>query len=158
MATFYLKTIINAPIERCFDLARSVELHKVSTAQTNEEAIAGVTNGLLTYKDKVQWRAKHFGIYQKLSVQITAFDKPYYFKDEMIKGIFNLLKHEHLFESINNATLMTDKFHFKAPLGILGTIAEGLFLKTYMKRFLIKRNNTIKAFAESEQWKLVLSS
>jgi len=47
MPVIELKTAIKAPVERCFDLSRSIDLHKISTAHTNEEAIAGVTSGLI---------------------------------------------------------------------------------------------------------------
>ncbi len=42
-----LTTQINAPIERCFDLARSIDLHIESTKQTGEQAIVGCTSGLI---------------------------------------------------------------------------------------------------------------
>lgn len=44
---FYLKTFIDAPVERCFDLARSIDLHKISLEHTNEKAVAGKTAGLI---------------------------------------------------------------------------------------------------------------
>ncbi len=47
---------------------------------------------------------------------------------------------------------MTDIFDMKAPLGILGTMAEKLFLDAYMKKFLITRNNYIKKIAEGGEW------
>ena len=40
----HLTTLITAPIERVFDLSRSINLHKISTAHTGEKAIAGVTS------------------------------------------------------------------------------------------------------------------
>ena len=38
-------TIINAPIERCFDLARSVEVHLIANIHSGEQALAigGIT-------------------------------------------------------------------------------------------------------------------
>lgn len=47
MPTINLTTSINAPIQICFDLSRSIELHKISTAHTREKAIDGVTRGLI---------------------------------------------------------------------------------------------------------------
>jgi hypothetical protein len=76
MTTIELNTLIDAPIERCFLLSLSVDLHQISTEQTNERAIAGVTSGLMKLNDVVTWRAKHFGIYQNLTSKITAYDSP----------------------------------------------------------------------------------
>lgn len=78
-------TEINAPKNQCFDLSRSIDLHKMSTQHTNEEAIDGVTTGLIGYKETVMWRAKHFGIFQELRTRITEFRSPEFFIDEMEK-------------------------------------------------------------------------
>ncbi|MAC93916.1 MAG: hypothetical protein CMC96_00295 [Flavobacteriales bacterium] len=48
-------------------------------------------------------------------------------------------------------TLMIDLFHFEAPLGPLGHLANVLFLKRYMKNFLLERNRAIKQKAEEKQ-------
>tara|TARA_B100001063_G_scaffold247044_1_gene289709 strand:- start:59708 stop:59878 length:171 start_codon:yes stop_codon:yes gene_type:complete len=46
---------------------------------------------------------------------------------------------------------MIDLFHFEAPLGPLGHLANVLFLKRYMKNFLLERNRAIKQKAEEKQ-------
>lgn len=46
MRILQITTIIIAPIKRVFDLSRSIDLHKISTASTNEEAVAGITTAL----------------------------------------------------------------------------------------------------------------
>jgi len=157
MPRIELETVLNAPIERCFDLSRSIDLHKISTEQTNEEAIAGVTLGLIKLNESVTWRAKHFGVYQILTTKITEFDSPRFFVDEMVRGAFKGFRHEHHFESIENGTLMTDIFEYQSPFGILGKLVDIIVLKRYMTELLIKRNDTIKEFAESDQWEAVLS-
>lgn len=156
MPLIQLKTIIEAPIERCFDLSRSIDLHKISTEHTNEEAIDGVTSGLIDLNESVTWRAKHFGIYQKLSTKITEFDSPNFFCDEMVKGVFKGFRHEHHFEAANAGTLMTDVFDYQSPFGILGKLVDIIVLKSYMTKLLIKRNETIREFAESDKWQQVL--
>ncbi|CAG2531310.1 MAG: SRPBCC family protein [Maribacter dokdonensis] len=156
MPRIVLTTEINASKEIVFDISRSIDLHKISTEQTNEEAIAGVTTGLIGLNEWVTWQAKHFGISQKLTTKITEFEYPNYFTDEMMKGAFKNFKHKHVFESRQNGTLMTDYFDYTSPLGFLGKIADSLFLKKYMTNFLKKRNTTIKAFAESEKWKQLI--
>jgi ligand-binding SRPBCC domain-containing protein len=156
MPKIRIETKIKAEKHIVFDLSRSIDLHKISTEQTNEEAIGGVTSGLIGANESVTWRAKHFGIYQQLSSKITAFEKPDYFVDEMEKGIFKSFKHEHIFQEMEGVTLMIDIFDYESPLGILGRIADKLFLERYMKRLLEKRNETIKEFAESEKWRAVL--
>jgi hypothetical protein len=48
---------------------------------------------------------------------------------------------------------MRDVFDFQSPLGILGHIADRLFLIEYMRRFLLTRHALIKTVAETEQWR-----
>ena len=107
--------------------------------------------------DVVTWRAKHFGIYQNLTSKIVAYESPNYFVSEMVDGAFKKLHHQHLFEWKDNTTVMTDIFAFEAPLGILGKFFSKLFLKEYMKGFLVIRNNTIKEIAEGNGWKKLLN-
>ena len=51
---------------------------------------------------------------------------------------------------------MTDIFDYKSPLGLLGKLADTLFLEQYMTNLLSDRNRVIKEFAESEKWREVL--
>lgn len=156
MERIYLETIINAPIERVFDLARSIDLHKLSALNTNEKAIAGKTSGLINEGETVTWRAKHLGIYQNLTVQITKLERPFLFEDKMLKGAFSRMEHIHKFESMTNQTKMIDVFDFESPFGILGKFVNRLFLKQYMTDFLLTRNKELKKIAESDAWKELL--
>ncbi|RCH54800.1 cell division protein [Mucilaginibacter hurinus] len=155
--TIRLVTEINAPIGRVFDLSRSIDLHVISTEQTGEQAIAGVTSGLIGLGETVTWRAKHFGVWQQLTTIITEFDPPNHFTDEMVKGVFKSICHEHHFEAIKGITLMKDIFIYEVPFGLAGVIFNKLILKRYMARLLATRNKVIKTIAESNEWEKVLA-
>jgi ligand-binding SRPBCC domain-containing protein len=150
MPVVTLETPIAAPPGIVFDLARSIDLHKISTVHTNEEAVAGKTTGLIAMDESVTWRAKHFGITQNLTSKITQYNRPHSFIDEMVKGSFKSFRHRHFFTCEGDITTMTDVFKYQSPLGILGKAADALFLKRYMQKLLIKRNRIIKQFAEGE--------
>jgi ligand-binding SRPBCC domain-containing protein len=156
MPKIQIITEIKSTLEICFDLARSIDLHKISTSKTKEEAIAGTTKGLINLNETVTWKATHFGIRQKLTTQITAFDRPNYFRDEQIDGIFKSMVHEHRFEEHDGRVIMTDVFEFESPLGILGRIFNTLVLTRYMTKFLKDRNKIIKEYAETGKWKGIL--
>ncbi|ASU32462.1 SRPBCC family protein [Mucilaginibacter xinganensis] len=149
MTQIELSTHINAPIERCFDMARSIDLHLESTKQTGEQAIAGRTTGLIELGETVTWRARHFGIRQNLSSKVTEFDFPNSFTDEMVSGAFKSFRHEHLFYTVNDQTVMKDIFLFESPCGWLGRLANFLFLGCYMEKLLVERNRVIKETAEA---------
>lgn len=148
MPTITLQTYINADKQTVFDLARSIDLHQISTKHTNEKAIAGRTSGLIELNETVTWQARHFGITQKLTSKITEFENPDFFVDEMLSGAFKSIRHEHRFVKQGSGTLMTDIFNYVSPLGILGRMADVLFLSSYLKNLLLKRNAVIKEHAE----------
>ncbi len=157
MVDLHLSTIIGAPIERCFDLSRSIEVHLLGTEQTGEQAVGGVTSGLIGLGEFVRWRATHLGVKQHLASRITAYDRPAYFQDTMIEGAFRSMQHDHFFKTLaSNRTEMRDVFIFAAPLPVLGLIAERLLLRRYMRNLLAHRNDILKQVAESEQWKKLL--
>jgi hypothetical protein len=79
---------IAAPIERCFDLSRSIDLHMASTDWTGERAIAGVTSGLIGLDQEVTWQGRHFGLGIQHTSRITAFDRLWHFQDCMVRGAF----------------------------------------------------------------------
>ena len=101
-------------------------------------------------------RARHFGIWQQLTSRITEFDPPAHFRDSLVRGAFRRFDHDHFFSQRGEVTVMRDVFDFQSPLGILGRIADYLFLTRYMKRLLINRNTLIKMTAETDQWRRYL--
>lgn len=149
MPQFILKTHIHAPIEVCFDLARSIDLHMDTMKHTGEKAIAGVTSGLIGLNETVTWQAKHFGVNMKLTSKITECEFPILFSDEMVKGPFKMMRHKHLFKQKEGYTLMVDEFEFKSPFGILGNLVNAVILTNYMENLIKQRNRVIKLSAES---------
>ncbi|MEJ8757434.1 SRPBCC family protein [Pontibacter sp. H259] len=113
-------------------------------------------SGLIYLGETVTWQATHFGIRQKLTSKITAFDSPIYFRDEHVKGAFNYFVHDHYFKSQGEFVVMEDTFEFSSPLGILGRIVDKLILEKYLTKLLQKRNQIIKDFAESGKWQALL--
>ena len=153
MPAIELSTLIRAPRERVFDLARSLDAHQDTTGGTEERAVAGVTTGLIGMGDEVTWEARHFGVRQRLAVRITAFDRPRHFQDIMIAGAFKRMVHDHDFAEHPAGTVMRDRFEFESPLGLLGRIADRLALTSYLRRFLIRRNDALRRLAESTGWR-----
>lgn len=153
MSTVTVITRIHAPIERCFDLTRSMDFHVHSMSTLGETAIAGVTSGLIGMGQEVTWRARHFGLWQTLTSRITAYDRPHHFRDSMVQGSFKSFDHDHYFRRLDKDTVMEDAFEFTSPLGLLGKLADAVFLKVYMKRLLTSRAQQIKQAAESDSWR-----
>lgn len=156
MPTIHLTTFIAAPVERVFDLSRSIELHKKAMAHTGEQAVAGTTMGLIGLDETVTWKAKHLYKTRIMKVRITAMQQPFSFTDEMVEGAFKSMKHEHHFKPIENGTLAIDIFTFETPYGALGKMINGVCIRKYMERLLDQRNRMIREYAESDKWKFIL--
>jgi ligand-binding SRPBCC domain-containing protein len=156
MPVIEIEIVINAPIERVFDLTRSIDLHAETMSKHNEKAVGGVTEGLINLGETVTWEATHFFVRQKLTSKITKFERPNYFRDEMVRGAFKSFTHDHFFTETDSGTIVKDIFEYKSPFGILGRIADGLFLEDYMREMLSERNLVIKQIAESDEWRKFL--
>lgn len=143
-----IRTEIAADIETCFDLARNIDIHKESLKHTDEIPISGKTTGLIEKGEWVSWEARHFGFVQHLSTKVTELEFPNYFALEMVLGAFKSYKHQHIFETSQQVTIMTDKLVFESPMGILGNAVNVLILKRYMVKLLKTRNTVIKNKAE----------
>ena len=156
MAVFEIVTEIRAPIERCFDLARNIDFHIVSTAHTGERAVAGRTTGIVELGDTITFSARHLGFRWKLTSEIIQFDRPHKFTDQMLRGPFKDLCHEHIFESKGDITVMTDRMEMVSPFGFIGKAFDSIYLAKYMERFLARRCNAVKKCLESDEWKKYL--
>ena len=148
MPTLRLSTAIAAPVETCFDLSRSIDLHLESMLASRERAVAGVTSGLIGPGQWVSWEAHHLGVRWRMTSQITEFDRPARFVDEMVRGPFAAFRHEHRFAPDGEGTLMTDVVDVRMGLGPLGPAAD-VFAAAYLRRLLRMRNATLRARAET---------
>lgn len=150
MPVLVLHTFIDAPAEAFFDLMRDIRLHTETTAQTNEKAVAGVTDGKIGLGQSVTFESTHFGMRQRLTVKVVEFDRPRLFVDEMIEGRFKAFKHIHEFEPVDGGTRMKDTLIWSLPLGIIGAIVDKLLLKRHLLNLVTKRNARLKEIAERD--------
>ncbi len=153
MARIELETIIQAPPAVCYALKLDVQSHVASTRQTQERIVAGRTSGRLEVGERITWEARHLGVRQRLTVQVTAAEPPHHFRDEMRRGAFKSMRHDHYFEPLEGgrATRMRDVFAFESPGGVVGQWFDRLFLRGYLTRFLRTRNALLQQQAEAPQ-------
>ena len=152
-----MTTLIDAPVERCFRLSLSIDLHLKAAERTGERVLAGVSSGLIRAGETVTWSGKHFGLRLQHTTVIDGW-RPYtFFRDTMSQGRFAHFAHEHHFAPMNDGTRMRDDLQFAAPFGRLGLLFEGR-LRTHLRQFLVARNTLLKHVAESasEDWRQYL--
>ncbi len=149
MPRIVIDTFIKAPAEVCFDLMRDIRIHTQTTSQTNEKAVAGVTDGMIGLGQTVTFEGTHFGVRQRLTVEVTEFERPRLFVDEMTRGTFRSFRHVHEFSPEDGGTLMRDTLDWTSPFGILGRIVDKLFIEPHLRRLVTTRNSKLKELAES---------
>lgn len=155
MTTIILKTSIQASCDVCFDLSRSIDLHVDSMNDFREKAVSGKVTGLIGLGETVTWRAKHFLVWHQMTSAITRYEYPTMFRDEMVKGPFNALRHDHIFSPFSGGTLMTDIFQYTLPWTPFTMLLDFLVFRKYMKRLLLQRNAVIKQLAEGRPTKKI---
>lgn len=142
MPKITLRTEILASVETCFDLSRDVTIH--TRSGDNEQAVAGVTSGLLELGDEVTFEAKHLGMLWHMTSKITELERPIRFVDEMMKGPFKRWRHEHVFTPTKHGTLILDDVDYAPLLWPLSWPVDRLFLRSYMRRLLVRRNRFLR--------------
>jgi ligand-binding SRPBCC domain-containing protein len=65
--------------------------------------------------------------------EITHVEDQVYFVDEQRFGPYSLWHHQHHFKAVEGGVEMTDIVHYKLPMGFLGGIAHGLFVKKQLQ-------------------------
>jgi ligand-binding SRPBCC domain-containing protein len=151
VATITIYTFISAPQDVCFDLALDVSAHMKSASFSGERLVEpGRTSGMLQLGDLVTFEGRHFGIRQRFTTRIIELQRPDSFVDEMVRGSFKSLRHVHKFHIEDDQTVMRDTLTWDPPLGILGDIADVLFLRRHMERFVRKKQTQLKRLAEEK--------
>jgi ligand-binding SRPBCC domain-containing protein len=84
------------------------------------------------------------GIPLNWMTEITHVEQHLRFVDEQRIGPYKLWHHEHSFETVEGGTIMTDTVYYALPLGILGRIAHGLFIKKQLKDIFDYRHKRIE--------------
>ena len=149
MGHIVVETVIVAPREVVFDLARDVSAHTASAAFTRERAVPpGRTSGLLELGDTVTFEGMHFFLRLRFTARIVELDRPSRFVDELVRSSFRKLRHEHDFEEQGEVTVMRDTLEWVSPFGFIGRIADALFVTAHMRSFVTRKQLALKEIAE----------
>jgi ligand-binding SRPBCC domain-containing protein len=143
-------TLIDAPVDTCFQLSLSIDLELQAAKEHSLKAVSGVTSGVIGPGERVGWETKQFGILVSHVSEITGYECPVFFQDTMVEGLFRSFRHDHFFRRLSaNRTEMRDVMRFSMPLWLLGAVSERLVMRPRLTALLAQRNRLIKATAES---------
>lgn len=115
----------------------------ITSNNSNEKMYPGM---IITYKV-----SPLFGIKLNWVTEITHIKEKEYFVDEQRIGPYTMWHHEHKIETIENGVLITDIITYQPPMGILGAIANSLFIKKQLKQIFEYRKIALeKRFGKYE--------
>ncbi len=67
----------------------------------------------------IDYRLKVRGVPVRWRTRIAAWDPPYSFVDEQVRGPYRLWRHLHTFEPVDGGTFCRDRVEYRAPLHAL---------------------------------------
>jgi len=98
---------------------------------------------ILNYKLKIH------GIPVRWKTEILVWEPPFRFVDVQLKGPYSLWHHTHLFEAKDGGTLMKDIVRYRVPLGMLGRILTGAWVRRDIRGIFEHRSQaTLTAFGK----------
>ncbi len=86
------------------------------------------------------------GIKMTWATEITQVKEKEYFVDEQRSGPFAMWHHEHHFKAHGKETGITDLLHYAIPLGPIGTLAHGIFVKKQIEEIFSFREKIIDEY------------
>lgn len=73
--------------------------------------------------------------------EITHVIENKYFVDEQRFGPYKFWHHQHFFNEVENGMEVQDIVHYVIPLGILGRLANRLFIRSRLNKIFLYRKN-----------------
>lgn len=83
----------------------------------------------LTQGAQIEYSLKVHGVPLKWKTEIDEWQPPFKFIDRQKLGPYRLWQHTHEFYPFRGGTLMVDKLRYRLPLGSLGWLAGGKFIR-----------------------------
>src|SRR5688500_349333 len=108
-----VKSAVQAPMERCWDLARSNKLHTLSDNFYKVNGVTTPKEGLVEPGDHIAWRTSYLGLPCKVVTRITEYQPYQKFTQEMVSGSFLSFRHEHHFRFLAGFTHITEVIEFE---------------------------------------------
>ena len=158
MTTVRREVRVRAPAARCFDLARSVDLHVDSSTAIRARAVGGRTSGLSGAGDETTWSARFLGVRFSMATRVGDFAPPVSFGDRLTRGLLRQFAHVYRFEPTpDGGCVMSDELTVAAPFGLAGRLFERFYLTRKMRGLVRQRLAHVKGVAEGDDWERYLS-
>jgi ligand-binding SRPBCC domain-containing protein len=99
----------------------------------------------------IDYTIQQMGIPIRWRSIITAYEPPYQFVDEQLKGPYSFWHHTHTFSESDDGTLIHDVVRYSMPFGVFGRIAHRLFVRRRLEQIFQYRSQIIDKLLSGEQ-------
>lgn len=139
---------VRASLERCFDLTRSIDVHRQTGTLISARVEAGKAEGLSELGDSTTWSARFYGLRFRMTTVVYAMDAPHSFAEYSTDGLFRFFGHRYSFERQGDVTLVTDELAFRSPVYPIGFLVDSALLRPKLEAVQIHRLQMIASLAQ----------
>ncbi len=111
-------------------------LFQITSEELKEKMYPGM---IISYKVSPM-----FNIKMNWVTEITQVKDKHFFIDEQRMGPYKMWHHQHFFEEQDNGVMMTDIVTYIPPFGILGDVANRLFINNQLEGIFNYRSNVLE--------------
>ncbi len=136
---------IDRPLEQVWSFfSRPENLNAITPEEVSIEILSDLS-GVEMYEGMIiQYNiAPLLGIKMNWVTEITHIKEKQYFIDEQRFGPYAFWHHQHWFEAKDEGTLMKDILHYKVPYGVIGTLANALFVEKMVNQIFSYREEVL---------------
>lgn len=151
MAHIEVSTVISAPRPEVFDLLTDPKRLPALLSQHLEVTVE-TPNVPLKRGSEFQFTMTRFGLSQKIRLKVEDYLKDSRLVYRQAEGLFESWTHIVRCEDYGDRqTLVTDLVDYQVPLGLLGFIADDLYVKRDMRQILESRLERAKELVHSHK-------
>lgn len=139
------KQVINTSLEECWSFFSSPKnLKEITPDYMGFEIIDGAEDQMYAGQIIQYFVKPVLGIPMRWVTEITQVKDHEFFIDEQRFGPYKLWHHKHFFKEVAGGVEMRDIVHYGLPFGILGRLANTIFIKKQLKTIFDYRYKTVE--------------
>ncbi len=148
MTKFNKSIIINCPKEEAFEFHTDTNNLKLITPPGIKVEILSIKLPL-ELGSEIKLRVTQFGLLSNTwHIKLTDYIKDKLITDTQQSGPFHKWIHRHKFEGSEGTCTMTDEIEYELPFGVLGRIADKVFVSGLIKKQFEFRHKVTKQLLE----------
>jgi len=142
MAHFEYSSIIPGPRKEVYNYVSDIDsLPEIMSSDYKIEATSPA--GKIQKGGEYEIKITRMGISVAWGIVIEDFNEGEFMRDRQSHGPFSLWVHTQKFEDHGQGTLLTDLIEYDVPFGILGKLADDLFVRHDLKHIFKRRHDNI---------------